>query len=189
MLILRLRFKNQGLPSNCILSIEFSRHSSKPSDVWNGDFCRYIGKQSPFTGFLLLAFHPSVWSVLKLDVLCYRNQRRSKDSPNAFPWGHLAWEFAREKAPLNTVWLYVFRDEQAVNSIQRFSLGKTSLPHSLLFLKHTLPHFQLRAVQLHHGVIFPERIPMPTNSYDMNWWVNFFYHWSTGNLAQKCVNA
>lgn len=136
-LVLRLRFKKQGLASNGILSIEFSRHSSKPSDVWNGGFCRYLSEQSPLMGFLLLAFYPSVWSVLKLDVLCCCNQRRSKDSPSAFPWGHLAWAFAREKAPLNTVRLYVFRDEQAASSIQRLSLGKTSLPDSLQFLTHT----------------------------------------------------
>lgn len=131
-------------------------------------------------GFLLLAFYPSVWSVLKFDVLCCCNQRRSKDSPNAFPWGHLAWDFAREEAPLNTVRLYVFRDEQAASSIQRFSLGKISLPHSLQFLKQTPTHLRLRAIHLHCGA---------RNSYDMNWQWNVFYHWSTGKLAQKDDDA
>lgn len=122
--------------------------------MFETDFCRYLSKQSPFMGFLLLAFYPSVWSVLKLDVLGCCNQRRSKDSPNAFPWGHLAWDFAREKAPLNTVSLYVFRDERAASSIQKFCLGKTSQPDSPQFLKHTPRHLRLRAVQLHCGVIF-----------------------------------
>lgn len=131
-------------------------------------------------GFLLLAFYPSVWSVLKLDVPCCCNQKRSKDSPNAFPWGHLAWDFAREEAPLNTLWLYVFRDEQAASCIQKFNLGKTSPPHPLQFLKQTPTHLWLRAVQLHCGA---------RNSYDMKWQWNVFYHWSTGKLSQKDANA
>lgn len=89
-------------------------------------------------------------------------------------------ETAREEAPLNTVRLYVFRDEQAASSIQRFSLGNISLPRSLQFLIQAPTHVRLRAVQLHCRA---------RNSYDMNWQRNVFYHWSTGKLAQKDDNA
>lgn len=79
-------------------------------------------------GFLLLAFYPPVWSALKFSVLCCCNQRRSKDSPDSFPWGYLAWDLSREREPLNAMWLYASRDEQAASRIQSSGWGRHPCP-------------------------------------------------------------
>lgn len=91
---------------------------------------------------------------LKLGVLCCCNQRRSKDSPNAFPWGYLAWDFSREKRTFEHCLVVCLQRQAHSKKDSEFRLGKTSLPSSLQFLKHAHPHLRLRAAQLYWQVIF-----------------------------------
>lgn len=140
-------------------------------------------------GFLLLMpFYPSVWSALKLGVLCCCSQRRSKDSPNAFPWGYLAWDFSREKEPLNIIWLYAFRDKHTASRIQSSGWERHPCPVHYNF-SNTHTHTSGWGLLSYTDTLFFFWKKSHGNLYDMDWQRNGFYHLSTGKLVQKEDNA
>lgn len=141
-------------------------------------------------GFLLLAFYPPVWSALKFSVLCCCNQRRSKDSPDSFPWGYLAWDLSREREPLNAMWLYASRDEQAASRIQSSGWGRHPCPVHCSFSNmhtHTLGWQMLSYTDSGFFFFSPKEIPWEETF--IHWQHNGSYHLSTGKLAQKDGNV